>query len=179
MLTQVKTVRAAASSWRSKLKQFAFHPGGCQSSTKWTFEIQKRLNILKEMAMKIDYRLGLMLIASAAFGATVVTGLNAQIKPPVYVIIDISELSDAAAFAKSAAAATPQDVASVGGRYIIRSTNPVALDGSAPPSRFVVLTFSNEQQAKAWRDLPSTRQVTDTRLKVTRSRSFMVEGLPN
>jgi uncharacterized protein (DUF1330 family) len=98
---------------------------------------------------------------------------------PVFVVIDISKMSDPAAFAKSAAAASPQDLASVAGRYIIRSTNPVALGGSAPQSRFVVVAFDNEQQAKAWRELPSTWQVTDTRLQVTKSPSFMVESLPN
>jgi uncharacterized protein (DUF1330 family) len=129
--------------------------------------------------MNMNYRLGLMLVASAAFGALVVTSLKAEVKPPVYVVIDISEMPDAAAFAKAAAAASPEELAKVGGRYIIRSTNPVALDGSPPPSRFAVLTFDNEQQVTAWRNLASTRQVTDTRLKVTKSRSFMVGGLPN
>jgi uncharacterized protein (DUF1330 family) len=129
--------------------------------------------------MKMNYRLGLMLVTSAALGAAAVTGLRAQVKPPVYVVIDISEMSDAAAFAKAAAAASPQELASVGGRYLIRSTKPVALDGSAPPSRFVVLAFDTEAQMKAWQNLASTKQVTDVRLKVTKSRSFEVEGFVN
>jgi uncharacterized protein (DUF1330 family) len=129
--------------------------------------------------MKITYRLALMLVASAALGAAAVTGLKAQAKPPVYVVIDISEMSDADAFAKAAAVATPNDLASAGGRYIIRSTKPVALDGTAPPSRFVVLAFDTEEQVKVWQNLPSTKKVTDVRLKVTKSRSFMVVGLAN
>jgi hypothetical protein len=67
------------------------------------------------------YRLSLMLIASAALGEAAVTALNAQVKPPVYVVIDISEMTDAIAFMKTAAAAIPQDLSSVGGRYIIRN----------------------------------------------------------
>jgi uncharacterized protein (DUF1330 family) len=129
--------------------------------------------------MKINYRFALMLAAGAALGAAAVTGLKAQVKPPVYVVIDISEMSDADAFAKAAAVATPNDLASVGGRYIIRSTKPVALDGTAPPSRFVVLAFDTEEQVKAWQNLPSTKQVTEVRLKVTKSRSFTVVGLAN
>jgi len=120
-----------------------------------------------------------MLVAGVAIGAAAVTGLKAQVKPPVYVVIDISEMSDAAAFAKAASVATPQELASVGGRYLVRSTSPVALDGSAPPSRFVLLSFDSDAQVKAWRNLPSTKEVTDVRLKVTKSRSFEVEGLPN
>jgi uncharacterized protein (DUF1330 family) len=129
--------------------------------------------------MKINYRFALMLAAGAALGVAAVTGLKAQVKPPVYVVIDISEMSDADAFAKAAAVATPNDLASVGGRYIIRSTKPVALDGTAPPSRFVVLAFDTEEQVKAWQNLPSTKQVTEVRLKVTKSRSFTVVGLAN
>jgi uncharacterized protein (DUF1330 family) len=133
----------------------------------------------KALTMTISYRLALASIAGMAVGAAAVTGLNAQVKPPVYVVIDISELSDAAAFAKAASAASPQELASVGGRYLVRSTNPVALDGSAPPSRFVLIAFDNAAQATAWRNLASTKAVSEMRLKVTKSRSFEVEGLPN
>jgi uncharacterized protein (DUF1330 family) len=129
--------------------------------------------------MTMRYRLALASIAGVAVGAVAVTGLEAQVKPPVYVVIDISEMSDAAAFAKAAAAATPQELASVGGRYLVRSTKPLALDGSAPPNRFVLLSFENAAQVTAWRNLASTKEVTDTRLKVTKSRSFEVEGLPD
>ncbi len=129
--------------------------------------------------MTISYRLALASIASMAVGAAVVTGLRAQVKPPVYVVIDISEMADAAAFAKAASVASPQELVSVGGRYLVRSTKPVALDGSAPPSRFVLIAFDNEAQVTAWRNLPSTKEVTDIRLKATKSRSFEVEGLAN
>ena len=57
--------------------------------------------------MKTNYRLGLMLIVSGALGAATVTTLNAQGKPPVYVVIDISEMLDATAFTKALAALPP------------------------------------------------------------------------
>jgi uncharacterized protein (DUF1330 family) len=133
----------------------------------------------KDLTMTISYRLALASVASMAVGAAVVTELRAQVKPPVYVVIDISEMADAAAFAKAASVASLQELVSVGGRYLVRSTKPVALDGSAPPSRFVLIAFDNEAQVTAWRNLPSTKEVTDIRLKVTKSRSFEVEGLAN
>jgi uncharacterized protein (DUF1330 family) len=129
--------------------------------------------------VKANYRLGLMLVTGVAIGVVAANGLRAQVKPPVYVVIDISEMSDAAAFAKAASAASPQEVATVGGKYIIRSTKPITLDGSAPPARFAVLAFDTEAQVNAWRNLASTKEVTDVRLKVTKSRSFEVEGLAN
>ena len=129
--------------------------------------------------MRINYRLASMLVTSVALGAAAVTGLRAQIKTPVYVVIDIGETLDAAAFAKAASVASPQELISVGGRYLVRSTTPAVLDGSAPPSRFVLHSFDSDAQPKAWWNLPSTRQVTSVRLKVTKSRSFEVEGLAN
>jgi uncharacterized protein (DUF1330 family) len=133
----------------------------------------------KGLTMTTSYRLALVSVVGVVVGAAAVTALQAQVKPPVYVVIDISELSDAAAFAKAAAAASPQELASVGGHYLVRSTTPVALDGSAPPSRFVLLAFDNAAQVTAWQNLPSTKEVTAMRLKVTKSRSFEVEGLAN
>jgi hypothetical protein len=50
--------------------------------------------------MKINYRLCLMLVASAALGAAAVTSIKAQVKPPTYIVIDITEMSDPASFAK-------------------------------------------------------------------------------
>ena len=45
--------------------------------------------------MMANYRLIFALLASAAFAAAAVTGLKAQAKPPVYFVIDISEMLDA------------------------------------------------------------------------------------
>jgi uncharacterized protein (DUF1330 family) len=108
-----------------------------------------------------------------------VTTLNAQVKQPVYVVIDISEMLDATAFTKALAALPPNDVASVGVRDIIRTMKTVALDGSAPPSRFVVLRFDSAAQATAWEGLAFDPTDQCGPLKDTKSRSFMVEGLAN
>jgi uncharacterized protein (DUF1330 family) len=129
--------------------------------------------------MKANYRLTLMLVASAALAVAAITGLKAQVKPPVYVIIDISEILDADAFMKAVSATEPNATLSTGGRFIIRSTKPVALDGAAPPSRFAVIAFDTEEEAKAWGNLPAIKELNAVRLKTTKSRSFMVEGFAN
>jgi uncharacterized protein (DUF1330 family) len=107
--------------------------------------------------VKINYRLGLALASGAARGAFAVITLKAQVKLPVYVVIDIAEMAAATACAIVAAASSPKKVASVGGRYIVRGATPKALDGSPPPSRFVVLGFDNEAPVEAWQNLASTR----------------------
>jgi uncharacterized protein (DUF1330 family) len=60
------------------------------------------------------------------------------------------------------------------GRYIVRTDNVTPLDGAAPKS-FIIISFQNMKKAKAYND--SMKEFTATRLKTTKSRSFIVEGL--
>jgi len=132
-----------------------------------------------EATMKVDYRLALMLVASAALGAAAITGLKAQGKPPVYAIIDINEVLDAKGFIEAVSATEPNATLSAGGRFIIRSTKPVAIDGAPPPSRFAVIAFDTKEKAEAWNNLPAIKELNAVRLKTTKSRAFMVEGVAN
>lgn len=129
--------------------------------------------------MKTHYGIGvgLAVLAGLATGAATVGGLHAQAKPPVYVIIDISETLDAEAYLKAVSAAEPNATKSAGGRFIIRTAKPVALDGAAPPNRFVVIAFDTEEKAKAWHNSQAIKEVNAVRMKTTKSRAFMVEGL--
>ena len=126
--------------------------------------------------MNAKYRLPLMLAASAALGAAVMTGLKAQVKPPVYIVIDISETSDPAAFAKGISALPPL---APGERFLIGTTKAVPLDGAAPPNRFVVYAFDTEEKAKAWYASPAITEMNAIRMKTTKSRAFMVDGVAN
>jgi uncharacterized protein (DUF1330 family) len=128
--------------------------------------------------MKVNYRLVLTMLSGVALGATVITGLKAQAKPPVYVIIDISEMLDVDAYVKAVSAAEPKATTSAGGRFIIRTAKAIALDGPAP-NRFVAIAFDSEEKAKAWYDSPAIKDVNAVRLKAAKSRAFIVEGLAN
>jgi uncharacterized protein (DUF1330 family) len=48
-----------------------------------------------------------------------------------------------------------------------------------PPARFVVIAFDTEEKAKVWRDSPAIKEVNAVRLRTTKSRSFIVDGLAN
>lgn len=91
--------------------------------------------------MKTNYRLAMALIAGAAVGAAAVTALKAQAKPPTYVVIEVNEMLDAAAFGKAVAAAPLLD-----GRYVVRTPKVTALDGDAPPVRFVLIAFDTSSK---------------------------------
>ena len=125
--------------------------------------------------MKTNYRLTVILLASSALVAAAVTGLRAQLKPPVYVVIDISEMTDPGTFGKALAASPPV----AGDQFVIRTTKSVALDGGPPPARFVVHAFDSEEKARAWYNSPAIKEITAVRMKTAKSRAFMVEGVPN
>jgi uncharacterized protein (DUF1330 family) len=118
-------------------------------------------------------------LAAAAGGlaAMAVTGLYAATVKPVYVVMEIDEITDADGFkmgfqrkdTRAAVEAMVED-----GRYIVRTDNVIALDGT-PPKTFIIISFQNMKKAKAYND--SMKEFTATRLKTTKSRSFIVEGL--
>ena len=131
--------------------------------------------------MKRLVTLGLAMLAGVAIGAAAVNGLNAQGKPPgAYAVVDIAEITDPEGFkalgqrTNEAAAAVFKDL---GGRYIVRTDKITALDGAAP-KRFVVIAFDSAEKAQAWNNSPAQKEVNATRAKTTKSRVFIVEGMP-
>jgi len=121
---------------------------------------------------------GMALLAGCALGAGMTGQLQAQSKPAAYAIIDISETLDAEAYIKAVSAAEPNATESAGGRFIIRTNSPVGLDGGSAPNRLVVIAFENADKAKAWYNSQAIRDLNSVRMKTTKSRAFMVEGLP-
>ena len=123
--------------------------------------------------------LGLTLLAGVAIGATAIQGLHAQAKPPAYAVIDISEITDPEGF--KALGQRPNEAAAavfkeLGGRYIARTDKITALDGTAP-KRFIVIAFDSAEKAQAWNTSPAQKEVTAIRVKTTKSRAFIVEGM--
>ena len=117
--------------------------------------------------------------AGALLGAIIVTGLHAQAKPPVYQVVDISEITDAEGY-KTIGGRTAAGAAAVfkefGGQSIARTDNITALDGAAP-KRFIITRFDSVEKAKGFYNSPQQKKVNEIRMKSTKSRSFIVEGL--
>ena len=115
--------------------------------------------------------------AAGALAATTVTGLYAATVKPIFVVTEIDEITDADGFkhtfqrkdVRAAVEAMTED-----GRYVVRTDNAIALDGP-PPKSFVVISFQSMKKAKSYSD--SMKEFTAARLKTTKSRSFIVEGL--
>jgi uncharacterized protein (DUF1330 family) len=123
---------------------------------------------------------GFAVLAGIAIGVTATRGLNAQTKPPTYVVIDIGEMTDAEGFKAipSSPATSPARLAELGGRYVVRTETTTALDG-VPPKRFVLMAFDSKEKAEAWNNAPDIKATNAIRSKTTKSSSFIVEGFAN
>jgi len=130
--------------------------------------------------MKTRYTVALSMFAGVALGAAAIQALHAQAKPPVYAVVDIAEITDPEGF-KAIGQRTNETAAAVfkdlGGRYIMRTDKITALDGTAP-KRFIVIAFDSAEKAQAWNNSPAQKEVNATRVKTTKSRVFIVEGMP-
>ena len=128
--------------------------------------------------MKSQYAVALTLAVGFGLGATAIQGLHAQAKPPVYVVIDIDEIADAAGF-KAVIDRGPGNDAAVkdtGGRFLVRTQNITAFDGTAP-KRSIIIAFDSAEKAKAWNDAAYIKETNAIRIKTTKSRSYIVEGM--
>ena len=126
--------------------------------------------------MKIYYALPLAIAVGLGFGAVAIQGLHARTTtPPVYVVVEIDEITDANGFEalRHADDATAIEVQFEDSRYFARTENVTALDGSAPKF-FAFIAFDNMTKAKAFYN--SMKNTTALRTRVTKSRSFIVEG---
>jgi|PersoiStandDraft_1058852.scaffolds.fasta_scaffold29744_2 uncharacterized protein (DUF1330 family) len=134
---------------------------------------------MKENPMKVYRSLLLTLLVGTALGAAAIQALHAQVKPPVYVVVDISEVTDPVGWrtntegSMASAAALFQEF---GGRYLARSEKITALDGTVP-KRFVIIAFDSTDKAQGWYNSPVQKEVNAVRIKATKSRSFIVDGL--
>jgi len=131
--------------------------------------------------MKTNFKVAFALIGGIAIGGAAIQGLHAQAKPPVYVVIPILKINDAASFKTEVidkATAAMGDLKTTGGQYIIRNTKFTSLDGT-PPERLVLIKFDSVEKAQAFWNSPAQKEVNAGRMKTTNSLAFIVEGIAN
>jgi uncharacterized protein (DUF1330 family) len=125
-------------------------------------------------SMEINHKLLVALVAAVAVGGILIR-VQAQVPPAAYVVVEISEVTDAEGFKAVPAMTSPETLLPFGGKYLIRTEAVTALDGTAP-KRFVVIAFPSVAQANAWKGSQSSKDVDVIRHKTTKSIQFMVEG---
>jgi len=118
------------------------------------------------------------MLAGFGLGATAIHGVSAQgmgKAPGAYAVVDISEITDAETFKQIGPKAGPANDAA-GGKVIIRTEKITGLDGIAP-KRFIVIAFDSVEKANAWHASPAQKEVDSLRMKSTKSREFIAEGM--
>jgi uncharacterized protein (DUF1330 family) len=94
---------------------------------------------------------------------------------PAYLIVDI-EVTDAAAF-EEYRKQVPATIQKYGGRFIVRGGAMEVLEGDWRPKRVVMIEFPSVEQAKRWYDSEEYRAPKALRLRTSRGRMVLVEGL--
>ena len=125
---------------------------------------------------EFQHAIALAVVAGLGLGVVATRGLAAQAKRTFYVVIEVDEITDADGY-KAMTKLGPANIVDVkhaDGRYLARTDNLTALDGAAP-KRFVMIAFDSMDKANGL--YQNTKEMTAMRIKATKSRAFIVEGL--
>ena len=86
--------------------------------------------------MNLKFRMTLCVAAGVALGAVAIQALHAQAKPPIYAIVEINEITDAAGYGKVSQRPNTGTVSTqMGGHYLARGGKITALDGTVATLR--------------------------------------------
>jgi uncharacterized protein (DUF1330 family) len=94
---------------------------------------------------------------------------------PGYIIAEL-EITDPAGF-EEYRKQVPATIQKYGGRYVVRGGTTQTLEGDWQPKRLVVLEFPSLEQARRWYDCEEYRGPKALRIKTTRSRVVLAEGV--
>jgi uncharacterized protein (DUF1330 family) len=126
--------------------------------------------------MRIQRTIALAVAVGLSLGVIATWSVAAQAKRTFYVVIEVDEITDADGY-KAMTKMGPANIVEVkhaDGRYFVRTDNLAALDGAAP-KRFVMIAFDSIEKANGF--YQNTKEMTAMRIKATKSRAFIVEGL--
>jgi uncharacterized protein (DUF1330 family) len=66
--------------------------------------------------------------------------------------------------------------ASFGGRYVVRRSEPVVLDGEWSPKRLVIIEFDSPEQVRAFYDSSAYQAILPHRLRSTKGHVLLLTG---
>jgi len=127
--------------------------------------------------VKIRHTAKIAVAIGLGLWVTTTPDLAAPSNRTVYLVIEVDEIMDAEGYKALLSRMGPSNVVEVkfaDGRYLARTENITALGGTAPKGS-VIIAFDNVARAKAYYD--TTQEMIAMRTRVTKSRSFIVEGL--
>ena len=116
------------------------------------------------------------LVFSAAALLPFTANAESPLPPKAYIIAEI-EVVDVTAYEAYKSAVAPM-VSRYGGRYIVRGGATESYDGDEPKGRVIILEFPSMVSAQTFLKSDEYRPVAEIRQKSTKSRLFVVEGMP-
>ena len=126
--------------------------------------------------MKIRYSAGIALIAGVLMGASAVQVLQAQAKPPVYMIA-INEVSNEEGYTKEYAPAAMKSIKDQGGVYVAAGPG-TQITGSLPKGRTVILRWESLEALQKWRNSPEYQAALKIGEKYAKYNIVAVNGVP-
>jgi uncharacterized protein (DUF1330 family) len=66
--------------------------------------------------------------------------------------------------------------ASFGGRYVVRRSEPMVLDGEWSPKRLVIIEFDSPERVRAFYESPAYQAILPHRLKSTTGHVLLLTG---
>ena len=126
--------------------------------------------------MHTHAKVGLGMLAGFALGAVAVPGLQAQTKPPAYVISEI-DVTNADAYAKEFVPLANKALADSGHKRLASGGKTISLAGEPPASRVVLSVFESLDQAQAAYNSQAYLEARKIGDKYGKLRIFAVEGV--
>ena len=127
--------------------------------------------------MKTNYKVAIALIAGAAIGGAAIQGLNAQSKPPVYVVGE-NTVTNVDAYTKEYVPVVRPAIAKSGGKLLAASQKVTSLEGAPQTARVTINVFDSLEKAQASRKVPEYLEARKIGEKYAKFRAYIVEGLP-
>jgi uncharacterized protein (DUF1330 family) len=128
--------------------------------------------------MGMYYAVMIAAIVGIAIGASV-TGLKAPSTPKAYIVTEVDVIGNMDVLLRDYAAHVQATVEPFGGRYLVRGGRSLGIEGEPPKGRIVISVFDSFEKARAWRDSPEYKKIAAVRERETKSRMYIVEGLPD
>jgi uncharacterized protein (DUF1330 family) len=134
-------------------------------------------NAAGEHAMKPPYALGLAMLVGVGIGATAVSNLRAQNKPPMaYYIVEV-EPTDRDAYFKEYAPRVKATVERYGGHLLAAGGKIISFTGDPPLSRVSIVAYDSMEKLQAWHEDPERKALQPIFDRYAKGRSYGVEGI--
>jgi len=124
----------------------------------------------------MNYKLTLTAVGAFVLGALAVQSLHAQMKPPAYVVGEIT-VKDENGYKNEFLPATQPIIAKLGGKYVAGEFNKtMTIDGAQPPNRVIIIQFESMDAVRAWADNQEQKDSRKIGDKYAIFRTYAVEG---